>query len=85
VARSPQVPSAPHSVASMNANASTPLDRTAGISSDRLLWPRAVMATLLLLILSLTVQLVDITWFDGPEHAPALAQAPAAPQSSASR
>ena len=84
LAPSPHVPSVPHSVASMHTNASTPLDRPA-VSGDRLLWPRAVMATLLLLILSLTVQLVDITWFDGSEHAPALAQAPAAPQSPAGR
>lgn len=33
--------------------------------TDRALWPRAVMATLLFTILSLTVHLVDITWFDG--------------------
>ena len=69
----------------MNANASTPLDRPAGITCDRLLWPRAVMATLLLLILTLTVQLVDITWFDGPEHVPTVAQAPAAAPSPAAR
>lgn len=69
----------------MNANDPTTLDRPAGTPGDRLLWPRAVMATLLLLILSLTVHLVDITWFDGTERAPAFAQAATAPQSSASR
>lgn len=43
--------------------------------TDRALWPRAVMATLLFSILSLTVHLVDITWFDGADQPAAVAEA----------
>ena len=32
-------------------------------------WPRAVMATLLLLITLLTAHLVQVTWFDDPTAA----------------
>jgi hypothetical protein len=43
-------------------------------------WPRAVMATLLLLISLLTAHLVQLTWFDDPAVAAAsqhdLAQQP---------
>jgi hypothetical protein len=43
-------------------------------------WPRAVMATLLLLITLLTAHLVQLTWFDDPAIAAAsqhdLAQQP---------
>ncbi len=49
-------PSAPKPVARMHAT-----------RTDRALWPRAVMATLLFSILSLTAHLVDITWFDGSQ------------------
>lgn len=38
-------------------------------------WPRAVMATLLLLIATLTVHLVDVTWFRGDASGSAVAQA----------
>ncbi|HEX6645096.1 MAG TPA: hypothetical protein VF037_10470 [Gemmatimonadales bacterium] len=34
-------------------------------------WPRAVMATLLLLITLLTAHLVQLTWFDDPVAAAA--------------
>jgi hypothetical protein len=43
--------------------------------TDRALWPRAVMATLLFMILSLTAHLVDITWFDGVDQSAAVAEA----------
>ena len=42
-------------------------------------WPRAVMATLLLLITLLTAHLVQVTWFDDPAVA-AAAQHDLAPQ-----
>lgn len=57
-------PSAPQPVARMNTT-----------RTDRALWPRAVMATLLLMILSLTAHLVDITWFDGTNQGAAAAEA----------
>jgi hypothetical protein len=38
-------------------------------------WPRAVMATLLLLIATITVHLVDVTWFRGDASGSAVAQA----------
>lgn len=43
--------------------------------TDRAIWPRAVMATLLFSILTLTVHLVDITWFDGADQPPSVAEA----------
>jgi hypothetical protein len=43
--------------------------------TDRAVWPRAVMATLLFSILTLTVHLVDITWFDGTDQPSSVAQA----------
>jgi len=43
--------------------------------TDRALWPRAVMATLLFSILTLTVHLVDITWFDGTDQPATVAEA----------
>ena len=60
----PSLPSAPQPVARMDTT-----------RTDRALWPRAVMATLLFMILSLTVHLVDITWFDGTDQGAAVAQA----------
>jgi hypothetical protein len=53
--------------------------------TDRALWPRAVMATLLFSILSLTVHLVDITWFDGSDQAQSVAQATLAQAGTAPR
>ena len=60
----PLLPSAPQPVARMNTT-----------RTDHALWPRAVMATLLFMILSLTVHLVDITWFDGVDRSAAVAEA----------
>lgn len=60
----PSLPSAPQPVARMDTT-----------RTDRALWPRAVMATLLFMILSLTVHLVDITWFDGTDQGAAVAEA----------
>lgn len=41
---------------------------------DRALWPRAVMTTLLVMILSLTVHLIDITWADDVDSSGPVAQ-----------
>lgn len=48
-------------------------------------WPRAVMATLLVMIATLTVHLVDITWFDGTDSAAIVADAGAPYQVSTNR
>ena len=58
-----------HSPASSTPSAPQPVARMHATRADRALWPRAVMATLLFTILSLTVHLVDITWFDGNQGA----------------
>jgi hypothetical protein len=61
-----------YTVAPLRPATGSPHDTT---RTDRALWPRAVMATLLFMILSLTVHLVDITWFDGVDQGAAVAEA----------
>ena len=48
---------------------------TAVPRAEHAAWPRAVMATLLLLIAALTLHLVDVTWFRGDAGGSAVAQA----------
>ena len=48
---------------------------TAVPRAEHAAWPRAVMATLLLLIAALTFHLVDVTWFRGDAGGSAVAQA----------
>ena len=60
----------------MIANDTLPLDSAEPARPERAAWPRAVMATLLVMIASLTIHLVDITWFDG-DSADAAAEAAA--------
>lgn len=42
--------------------------------TERALWPRAVMTTLLVMILSLTLHLIDITWSDDIDSSATVAQ-----------
>ena len=69
----------------MTPTAPSPRGSTAPAFSQRVVWPRAIMATLLLMILSLTVHLVDLSWFGGDPPPAALAQSSVAQGSGVGR
>ncbi|MBA2626389.1 MAG: hypothetical protein H0U85_00085 [Gemmatimonadales bacterium] len=56
----------------MTSNETSPL-AAERVHPERAIWPRAIMATLLAMIASLTIHLVEITWFDGPDSSAAIA------------
>ncbi len=59
-----------HLVVSMTPTTPSSLESAEPAFAQRVVWPRAIMAALLLLILTLTVHLVDLSWF-GTEPPPA--------------